>query len=73
MNTQIWKVTTPSSEQSITAMYATTTAAGDLLLKRQDGELLWAFAKGAWLSCELVKAMEAWFKSSEHICVDSVQ
>lgn len=56
---QIWKGTTPSSEQSITAMHATTTAAGDLLLKRQDGELLAAFAKGAWLSCELVKAMDS--------------
>lgn len=56
---QIWKVTTPTTEQSVTAMNATTTAAGDLLLKRQDGELLFAFAKGAWLTCELTKAMDS--------------
>lgn len=56
---QTWKVTTPSSEQIVTAMHATTSAAGDLLLKRQDGELLFAFAKGAWLTCELVKAMDS--------------
>lgn len=56
---QVWKVTTPSGQQNVTAMHATTTSVGDLVLKRQDGELLFAFAKNSWLTCELVKAIDS--------------
>lgn len=55
---QTWKVTTPTGEHKVLAMNATTTSAGDLLLKRQDGELLFAFAKGSWNLCELVEATD---------------
>ncbi len=55
---QVWKVTTPKGEQEIQAMKAATTIAGDLVFKCQDGEVLHAFASGAWLECHLVKPLD---------------
>jgi hypothetical protein len=55
---QTWKITTPQGEQNVDAMRIATTDAGDLVLKRQDGEVLHAFAKGAWIECQLVKSLD---------------
>lgn len=55
---QTWKVTTSKGNQDVLAMKATTTDAGDLVLKRQDGEVVHAFARGAWLECQLMKPLD---------------
>lgn len=60
---QTWKIKTPQGEQDVQAMKATTTEAGDLVLKRQDGEVLHAFARGAWVECQLVKSLDGGYGS----------
>lgn len=49
-----WKITKPAGPVEIEAHQATTTASGVLLLSMNSGELVHAFAPGAWLECEVV-------------------
>ena len=56
---QTYKVITPKGERDVQAMKATTTEAGELVLKRQDGEVLYIFASGAWVECQLVKSLDS--------------
>lgn len=55
---QTWKLTTPKGERKVMAMKVSTTEAGDLVFKRQDGEVVHVFAQGAWNECELIKPLD---------------
>ena len=48
-----WKITTPQTAVTVRAHQAVTTPAGVLLLSENSGQLVRAFAPGAWLECEL--------------------
>lgn len=48
-----WQITTPREVVAVKAHQATTTPAGVLLLTENSGQLVRAFASGAWLECEL--------------------
>lgn len=50
-----WKITTPQTSVTVQAHKASTTPAGALLLSNNSGELVRAFAPGAWLECEATK------------------
>lgn len=54
-----WSVKTPKGEEDVQAMDVSTTQAGDLLLKRQDGLMLRAYAKGAWEQVQLKKPLDS--------------
>jgi hypothetical protein len=49
-----WKITKPAGPVEIEAHQATTTGSGVLVLSMNSGELVHAFAPGAWLECEVV-------------------
>jgi len=49
-----WKITKPTGLVEIEAHQAATTASGALILSMNSGELIHAFAPGAWLECENV-------------------
>lgn len=56
---QTWKVATPLNDKNVQAMKADVTESGDLVFKRQDGEVIRAFARGAWVECELTKQLDS--------------
>jgi hypothetical protein len=47
-----WKVKTPTGNVDVKAPITELTTNGILLFKHQSGELIYAFAPGAWLECE---------------------
>lgn len=48
-----WQVMTPKGPVVVKAHKATTTPAGVLALTENNGQLVRAFAPGAWIECEL--------------------
>lgn len=50
-----WKITTPKGEVLVEAHQANTTSAGVLYLSENSGQIIRAFAPGAWLECEMVE------------------
>ena len=53
MNT--YKITTPKEPVTVEAHMVSITPSGALLLSMNSGELVLAFAPGAWLECEQTK------------------
>lgn len=49
-----WQVMTPNGPVVVKAHKATTTPAGVLTLTENSGQLVRAFAPGAWFECELL-------------------
>lgn len=60
-----WKISCPNSETTVTAFEANINQAGALVLTEQSGQIIAAYAPGAWCKCEAHKGDRAAGESSQ--------